>query len=42
MIRVFRKEITELEKKGAIRCWHGENLDDIPVLRSKRDLEESS
>ncbi len=32
------EEIAALEEKGAIRCWHGEDLDDIPVLRSKRDL----
>lgn len=32
------EEISALEEKGAIRCWHGEDLDDIPVLRSKRDL----
>ena len=32
------EQIAELEEKGAIRCWHGEDLDEdvVPVLVSKR------
>ncbi len=30
------EQIAELEQKGAIKCWHGEDLDDVPVLESKR------
>lgn len=30
------EQIAAAEEKGAIKCWHGEDLDDIPVLISKR------
>ena len=30
------EQVADLEEKGAIKCWHGKNLDDIPVLISKR------
>lgn len=30
------EDIARLEESGAIRCWHGEDLDDVPVLVSKR------
>lgn len=30
------KMIADLEGKGAIKCWHGMDLDNVPVLISKR------
>ncbi len=30
------ERIQELEEKGAIKCWHGVDLDDVPVLTSQR------
>lgn len=33
------EQIAALEEKGAVRCWHGEDLDTIPVLISKRQAQ---
>ncbi len=30
------QEIKKLEDEGAVKCWHGRDLDDVPVLISKR------
>lgn len=30
------EQIAQLEEKGAIKCWHGIDLDDVPVLTSQR------
>lgn len=34
------EQIKKLEDEGAIKCWHGENLDEdvVPVLKAKRQV----
>ena len=32
------EQVAQLEADGAIRCWHGEDLDGTPVIKSKRQV----